>query len=182
MTAFPAIEGFNIEDYKSFSFIRLTKNGKYSIRLMYGYKGKNAIYGGAYIVDSLTMALTIIEIIEQFQRVDTENETDLTLDDLLDDTIPIQQAQDEPQPIVMDKPIDTPEITPMAAEEPIDKPKNTFFKAKTQSIKNKRLNKEIAEKQKHIKLLEVKGFNEDSEPHIEAMAELNKLLEQLKDK
>ncbi len=191
MSFFNPVEGFDVKDYKSFSLIKLIKNGKYSVKLMYGYKDKHPLYGNTYEVDSLTMTLTIIEILDQFQ----DNKVSMTLDDLLDDSIPIQQAQDEPQPIVIDEPIDIPESTPQASREPISKPKKvSVFSKHGQAVKNlkenikhktsvnnvKSIEKEIKTKNAYIAQLELNGFGPDTDVHMEATDELNKLTGEIK--
>ena len=80
---FDAPKGYKIRDYYGTMMMKIKKNNKFRIKLIYDYKA-HSVCSTAIEVDSLEKAMKLIEIMEEFAIDGTEknNEVDAMLDDI----------------------------------------------------------------------------------------------------
>ena len=67
---FDPAKGYAVDNYYGVSIIKLKKNNKYSIKLMYGYSqsGKNSVMSEGVIVDKPEDAIQLYTLLEQFAK------------------------------------------------------------------------------------------------------------------
>jgi len=85
LSKFKPYNGFEVDQYYGVSLLRLKKNDKFSIVLVYDFINGNPKTSSGYIVDSLDIALELVRTLEENRKVTYVKEVQHNDNDIFDE-------------------------------------------------------------------------------------------------
>lgn len=82
LVKFDPPDGYNLRDYYGTMMMKIKKNNKFQIKLVYDYK-RHSVTSSSIVVNDIGKCLKLIELMEEFSKDGTEQDSDIDL--MLDD-------------------------------------------------------------------------------------------------